>query len=353
MTAPRLEIRLDRIEHNARALVERLGARGIAVTGVTKASLGSSEVARAMLAAGASGLGESRLDNVVRLRIAGITAPIVLIRAPMPSQVADVVRHADSSLNTEPVVLELLSAAAVAQQRRHGIVLMVELGDLREGILIDDVADIAKLVLSRPGLELRGIGTNLACQSGVVPDDVNMGVLSELATSLEADLGVSLATVSGGNSANLDWALSGADVGRVDDLRLGEAILLGCEPLRRTPIDGLATDAFSLVAEVIEAKVKPSRPWGTIAQTAFGPRPAAPDHGDGNRAIVALGRQDVDPDGLGAPDGIVILGASSDHLVLDTGATPLTVGAEVRFSLDYRALLRAMTSVFVTRQFVA
>ncbi|MGZ4729337.1 MAG: alanine/ornithine racemase family PLP-dependent enzyme, partial [Acidimicrobiales bacterium] len=134
-----------------------------------------------------------------------------------------------------------------------------------------------------------------------------------------------------------------------NDLRLGEAILLGCEPLRRRPIDGLHTDAFTLVAEVIEVKSKPTLAWGEINETAFGPQPLAPDRGSLPRAILALGRQDVDPAGLVAPEGMTILGASSDHLVVDPGRAWLKVGSEVRFQLDYRALLGAMTSPFVTR----
>jgi len=353
VTAPRLEIRLDRIAHNARTLVERLGARGIAVTGVTKATLGSSDVAAVLLDAGVVALGDSRIENLEALRRAGITAPLTLIRSPMPSQVDRVVGTADVSLNTEPDVLRLLSGAAAARGSTHGVVLMVELGDLREGILPVDLDAVVAEVLRLPYLDLRGIGTNLACQSGVVPDERNMGELSALAARVETAFGIVLPVVSGGNSANLDWALSGAAAGRVNDLRLGESILLGCEPLRRRPLDGLHADAVTLVAEVIEAKVKPTRAWGAVEQAAFGAVAATADRGDANRAIVALGRQDVDPDGLGAPAGVAVIGASSDHLVLDTGHLRLAVGDEVRFSLDYAALLRAMTSPFVTRVLLA
>ena len=140
-------------------------------------------------------------------------------------------------------------------------------------------------------------------------------------------------------------ARAGVDVGRINDLRLGESILLGREPLHRDPIDGLHTDAFTLVAEVIEAKVKPSRPWGSVAQTAFGAPPPAVDRGrPPTGCILALGHQDVDPDGLTPPAGLRrCSGASSDHLVLDAGDA-VAVGAELRFGLDYSALLRAATS---------
>lgn len=352
MTAPRVEVRLDRIHHNARTLVERLAGLGIGVTGVTKATLGSAEVARELLRAGVTAIGESRIENVEALRRAGISAPITLIRAPMSSQVERVVTSADASLNSEPHVLDLLSVAAQAQGRAHGVVLMVELGDLREGIMPGDLDAMARHVLGLPGLVLRGIGTNLACQSGASPDQQKMDELSALATGMETTLGSTLDVVSGGNSANLDWAFGQPSVGRINDLRLGESILLGREPLRRRPIDGLHLDAFTLVAEVIESKDKPMRPWGEINQTAFGHATQVGVGSDtGARAILALGRQDIDPDGLTPPAGVTILGASSDHLVVHT-PSPLAVGGELHFQLDYRALVRAMTSPFVTHEFV-
>jgi ornithine racemase len=352
MTAPRLEIRLDRIHHNARTLVERLAARGITVTGVTKATLGSPEIARELLDAGVTSIGESRVENIEAMRHAGVSAPMTLIRSPMPSQAARVVQHADVILNTELDVIDRLSVAARAQERSHDVVLMVELGDLREGILPRDLEAVVRRTLAFPHIVLRGIGTNLACQSGVSPDDRNMAELSGLVASIEATFGCAIDIVSGGNSANLNWAFGCPDVGRVNNLRLGESILLGREPLRRASIDGLHTDAVTLVAEVIESKTKPTQSWGEINQTAFGHQPPTADRGNTARAILAIGRQDMDPDGLVAPVGLEILGASSDHLVVDAGSRPLAVGSEVSFSLDYSALVRAMTSPFVDRMYL-
>ena len=349
MSAPRLEIDLDKITHNARVLVEDLGERGIAVTGVTKAALGAVEVAKAMLRAGVSGLGDSRIENIEAMRHQRIAAPIMLIRSPMLSQAERVVKSADISFNTELSVVRRLSAAAQGADRVHGIVLMVELGDLREGILPVDLIGAAREVLRLPNLELTGIGVNLACHSGMAPDANNMAALSTLADEVEAALDVSLEIVSGGNSANLNWALGKGKVGRINHLRLGEAILLGCEPLHRAPVDGLHTDAITLVAEVIESKTKPSLPWGTLAETAFGGDVTSTDTGDMSRAILALGEQDMDPGGLVPPDGLAILGASGDHLLIDCGKRRLQVGTEVRFAVNYSALIRAMTSPFVDK----
>lgn len=349
MTAPRLEIDLVKLRHNARTLVERLAPRGISVTGITKATLGSPDIARAMLRAGVRSLGDSRIENIETLRRAGVTAPLILVRSPMLSQVDRVVAHADVSFNTELDVIRALSAAAEAAGRTHGVVLMVELGDLREGLLPGDLTGVARAVQLLPAVALAGIGTNLACQSGVSPDAANMGELSALADSIEDTLGLRIGTVSGGNSANLDWALGRGRPGRVNNLRLGESILLGREPLHRRPVEGLHTDAITLVAEVIESKRKPSLPRGEIGQTAFGAAAPARDRGVRVRTIVGVGHQDVDPSGLLAPAGIQVIGASSDHLILDAGPDRLPIGAEVSFQLDYSALVRAMTSAFVAR----
>lgn len=350
MNAPRLEIDLAKISANAAALNSRLGARGVSISGVTKATLGCPRIGKAMLDAGVSAIADSRIENIERLRAGlGPEPSMILIRSPMLSQADRVVASADISFNTELAVVETLSKAARAARKRHGVVLMVELGDLREGIMPDELAAIVRQTLRLPNIELKGIGTNLACLSGTTPDAANMAALSELASAVEREFGLSLAIVSGGNSANIDWALGAAEMGRIDNLRLGEAILFGREALNRTAIDGLHTDAFTLFAEVIESRLKPSQPWGAIAQNAFGEVKHAPDRGVINQAILAIGRQDSDPPGLGLPSRMTMLGSSSDHLVLDTGTVRLAVGDEVRLGINYTTLLRAMTSPFVEK----
>ena len=348
VTAPRLEIDLDKIQHNAATLLRLLADRGIAVTAITKATLGSPEIASVFHQAGLREFGDSRIENIKRMRSAGLEASFSLIRSPMPSEVTSVVTHADLSFNSELAVIRLLSAAAIQKGRPHGIVLMVELDDLREGIMPNDLERLVDQTLRLPGIVLRGLGTNLACQHGVQPDANNMGMLSSLVGSIETSFGQTLDIVTGGNSGNLHWALNGGEIGRINNLRLGESILLGRETLHRRPLSGLHRDAFTLVAEVIESKVKPSQPWGKLAQTAFGLSPPVPDRGPICRTILAIGHQDTDPSGLEAPLGVSILGASSDHLVAETTEC-LAVGKEISFQLNYSALVRAMTSPYIAQ----
>lgn len=348
MTYPRLEIDLAKVEHNASALVARLKGRGVSVTGVTKSFLGSPQIARALLRGGVRRLGDSRIENLETMRAAGIRAEMMLIRSPMLSQVGRVVASADISLNTEIAVLSALSIAAVKARATHSVVLMVELGDLREGLMPRDLETAIRIVRKLPNLKLAGVGTNLACRSGVSPDSHNMAELSRLADTFVPANGLSPVLVTGGNSANLNWAFEDHDIGRINDLRLGEAIMFGREALDRKALPGLYTDAISLVAEVIESNIKPSLPWGKINQTAFHKDDEQTDrdmcNGLINQSILAIGRQDTDSGGLTPPPGIRILDASSDHLMLDTGDNRLAIGSTVALQPNYSAFLRAMTS---------
>lgn len=350
MSGLRLEIDLNKIGYNARELIQRAACRNISITAVTKAMHGAPDLGRVLCDAGAHGLGDSRIENIERMRDAGIDAPMLLLRSPMPSQIDRVVRAGVMSANTETQVLTALADAARTCGRVHDVMLMVELGDLREGVMPEQLNETVRHVLSLPHLRLRGIGTNLACRNGIEPSNDNMGELSAIVQSLETELGIEIEIVSGGNSANLDWALGPTRTGRINNLRLGEAILLGREPLRRRPITGLHTDAITLVAEVIESQRKPTKPWGRPSQNSFGETPEIEDRGAIWQTILAVGRQDTDTGDLRGPDGVDILAASSDHLVTET-QDRMDPGRELGFEPGYSALLRSMTSPFVTKKF--
>ncbi|MDP7494490.1 MAG: alanine/ornithine racemase family PLP-dependent enzyme [Candidatus Undinarchaeales archaeon] len=352
MTSPRIEIDLGKIAHNAGKLKELYGSKGISVFGVTKGVCGDPRIADALLKSGLSVIADSRIANIRKMRDAGVQAQFLLLRAPISSQVEDVVRYVDISLNSELSVIEALSASALAQDTTHKIILMVELGDLREGILPADLLDTVGVVIKMDGIELAGIGANLACFGGIRPDDENMGLLSSLAGEVEEKFGLTLEFVSGGNTANYLWFTSTDDVGRINNVRLGESIYQGTESLHRDVIPGQFTDAFTLVAEVIESKIKPSKPHGEVCQAAFGNVPEFEDRGEIRRALLAVGVQDVVISGLTPRRDIDILGASSDHIVVDAKQVDLKVGDEVVFDIDYGAMLRAMTSPYVEKTYV-
>jgi ornithine racemase len=322
---------------------------------VSKAVLGDPTIAQAMIQGGVEFIADSRLENIQRMRKSGVLAQFVLLRTAL-SQAELIVQWVDISLNSELATLKALSHYAEAKQRIHRVIIMVELGDLREGVCPCDLSSFFSEALTLSHLEIIGIGCNLACYGGVKPDAHNMHELSVQVDRLEHEFGLDLKIISGGNSANYDWYASKSETDRTDDrinnLRLGESILLGRETVHRASIPGLHTRAFQLFAEVIESKRKPSMPLGEICQDAFGNVPCFADRGMHQRSIVALGRQDVLVSGLSSRQAVTIIGASSDHLILDSGDRVLQIGEEVQFDLDYGALLAVMTSPFVRKEFL-
>lgn len=348
---PRIEINLSKIQDNARMVCDLYGQQGISVMGVSKAVLGEPAIAQAMLRGGVKFIADSRLENIQKMKAAGISAQFVLLRTPL-RQADSIVKTVDISLNSEIETLRRLSHYAEVHNKRHQVILMVELGDLREGILPCDLPQFVKEALGLPHLKVAGIGCNLACYGGIEPDNRNMLTLSECVESLEKKFQIDLEIISGGNSANYGWYSAAQDVGRINNLRIGESILLGRETVNRSAIAGLHKHAFQLFAEVIESKKKPSLPFGTVGQDAFGNVPSFQNRGVRQRAILALGKQDTLVSGLTSDSSVEVLGSSSDHMIVDGESRNLRIGDAVNFDLDYGSLLSAMTSPFIQKTFV-
>jgi len=349
---PALLIDAGKIRDNARTVSGLLAKRGMSLLAVAKGTMAHPAVVRAMLEGGARAVGDSRIENLRKLRDLGFSCEMVLLRAPSPSRAAEAVEVADTSLCSELATVRALGEAALRLGKDHGVVLMVDLGDLREGVLAEDAPRVAKEMARVPGVEIRGVGVNLACYGGVIPTREKMEDLLRVKTAAERAVGRPLMTVSGGNSANMMLVMGDEMPSGITELRIGESILLGTEATLRRPVPGCHQDAFLVAAEVIEVCRKPSKPFGKMGQNAFGEIRSHEDRGVRKRAVLAVGRQDVDPDSLTpCTPGVRILGASSDHLlcdVEDAGET-VEVGDVLTFVPGYSALLRASTSPFVEK----
>jgi predicted amino acid racemase len=353
MSGPAVTIDLGRIERNAKAVVERCAASGIKVFGVTKGTCGMPQVARAMLRGGVVGIAESRFENIRRLRDSGISCPIMLLRSPPPARAEDVVRNVDVSLQSELAVMWEISRIAERLGRVHDVILMVDLGDLREGIWPSELLPTVEEVMQLRGVRIAGLGTNLTCFGAILPTEENLGQLLAHAYKVERITGRRLEWVSGGNSSSLPLLLAGRMPEGVNNLRIGEAILQGGrDTFLEEPWSALDRDAFLLSGELLEVKLKPSLPIGRSGLDAFGQKPEFTDEGDRLRGIANIGREDVIVEGLQPINkGVRVLGASSDHLVLDlTDADPpLKVGDLIEFRMNYGALLAVMTSEYVEK----
>lgn len=356
MTGPTITVDLRRIEQNARVLVEASSAHGISVAGVSKSTCGSPKVARAMVRGGVTQIADSRLDNLARIRRDGITVPLMLIRAPSLNEIDDTIRYADISLNSELTTIAALGRAAQTRGVVHDIVLMIDLGDLREGILPAEALDVVAEILPIEGIRLIGIGANLACVGGIQPTVDNLSNLVYLADEITKRFSIELPIVSGGNTFSLPLLETGTMPEGINHLRLGASIVLAESPTPPGLYELLNNDAFTLTADIIEAKVKPSRPYGVSGEDAFGRRPVF-DNEDkpSRRLILSIGREDISPEGLTPIDPrLKVISASSDHLLVDAGETgdEYRLGGTVDFTIDYGALLMAMTSPYVEKRYV-
>ena len=349
----RIEVDCKKLRANTEAVVRLCEPPGIEVAGVTKACQGHPDVARAMLAGGARCLAESRLGNVRRLRQAGIDADILLLRLPALSEVDEIVQLTQCSLNSQVKTVQALSQAAVAHGVIHQVILMLETGDRREGIMVEQARETARGMAGLPHIELIGMGANTTCIAGVLPSRVNTQLLVDTAEAVEHDLGLHFQTISAGNSASLALILRNEMPLRATQLRVGGAILIGeVDSTGEWPRAIPHQDAFTVYAEVLEVETKPSVPEGRVAPNAFGEVPSWPDLGMRRRAILALGRQDLQIESLVPLRlGVTILGASSDHLVLDvTEASPTVIlGEELGFRPLYGAVATGMTSTVATQ----
>ena len=353
---PRLEIYPDRIRQNAAAIVEQCHKAGVSLACVTKVTSAHPAVAAAMVAGGADMLADSRIENLWKLRQAGMTGPFMLLRLPTISRAAEVVEVADISLNSSIDTIKALGLAAHAINRRHKVIIMVDVGDLREGVWPDKAAQLVIDASGVTGIEVIGMGCNLACYGGVIPSEENMKLLVDTVEACRQASGLPLPVICGGNSSGLPIMTEGRLPDQVNLYRVGEAIVLGRNVIDRSPWSGTRQDTFIAVAEVVEIETKPSLPIGDRGQDAFGGSQEFVDRGLRRRVICNIGRQDVVVDGITpVEEGIIVLGGSSDHLILDVSdaARELKVGDEIAFYPGYGALLALSTSEYVQKVVIA
>lgn len=347
ITYPVLEIHMDKIRENVKNVHQLSLKKGVGLTGVVKGCNANLQVTRAFETETYHSIGSSRISQLKKIKKAGVQSPLMLVRIPMLSELQEVVAYADISLNSEKETLLQLNRCCKEQDTIHKVVIMADLGDLREGVWDkDDFVELCEFVESDLiHLNLYGIGTNLGCYGSIRPTVENMTLLSDLADRVEKRIKRPLDIVSGGATSALPLVVNGQMPEKINHLRVGEGILLARD--LTAPdfcyLDFMNTDTFILKAQVIEIEEKPSYPVGEFYVDAFRNKPVYEDRGIRRRAILGVGRQDfghhesllaVDPD-------IELVGSSSDHLIVDiTGMKrALKVGDTLDFTLYYQGLL--------------
>jgi len=344
---PRLIIDLKKFKHNASTLLKLCHSKGVSVAAVTKVFCADPEMVKVLCELDFEFLADSRLENIEAYP-KDHNKRTMLLRLPAISEAARVVQSCDISLNSEISTLKALASAAT---KRHGIILMIDLGDLREGIFHENaklITEAINFIEEQENLLLEGLGVNLTCYGSVLPTNENLQKLCDLAHD-------NVKIISGGNSSSLYLLENGKMPSEINNLRLGESIVRGVETAFGKPFPGLEQDVITLEAEIIELMEKPSMPEGQIGINAFGETIQYEDIGIRKRAILAIGRQDMDCEGLECSDpAISVIGSSSDHLIVDVtdSKKSLQVGDILTFKLTYGAILAGFTSKYLKRKHI-
>ena len=349
---PQLEVDLKKFRHNIDSMVKLCQEQGIEVAGVIKGFHAIPEMVKEFDNSNCKYIATSRMEQIIDSKEIGCKKPFFLIRIPMLSEIEDLVKYAEYSLNSEQVVLDQINAECRKQGKRHGVVLMADLGDLREGFWnVEEMVKTANYVETQlENVDLMGIGTNLGCYGSIKATPEKMNDLIAIAEKIEAVIGRKLEIISGGATTSAPMVFDKTMPKRINHLRIGEGIILAhdYEALFGVKADFLNQDVFTLKAEVVEVKDKPSYPVGELSFDAFGHAQTYVDRGIRRRALVALGKVDFgDPDMLiPRNDKIEILGASSDHLILDMEncKDEIHVGDIIEFDLCYATMVYATSS---------
>lgn len=346
---PRINIDIDKLKENVKYIKDLCTKANCTTAIVTKALCADLDIIKELDDLGVDYFADSRVSNLKKLK--DLKTRKMLLRIPMLSEIKEVVKYADISMNSEFSAIMELDKEAFSQNKVHDIIIMVDLGDLREGFFDkSDLMECIENTLKLKNISIKGIGVNLTCYGAVIPKNENLSKLCSIADEIREKFDLELPIVSGGNSSSIYLIDKGELPGGITNLRVGEAYLLGRETAYGADIQQMNQDVFNLECQIVELKEKPSLPIGEIGVDAFGIKPSYEDKGIMLRAIAAIGQQDTDISSLAPLDSkIDILGASSDHLLLDLTNSDIQYrpGDIVSFSLGYAALLRAFTSEYV------
>ncbi|AEX85770.1 putative amino acid racemase [Marinitoga piezophila KA3] len=349
---PVVHIYPEKIKENALNIKKIFEERGISFTAVTKVTAGNIDVANALIEAGVKSIGDSRIQNIIDMKNAGIDAEYMLLRIPMKDEIELLVKYVDVTLVSEIETVKWINDAAEKTGKIQDIIYMVDVGDLREGVWYENAVEEISKVKDFKNIKLKGIGTNLGCFGGVLPSKENMTTLLNIKKEIEEKLNIKIEIVSGGNTAALPLVEKNLLPEGINHFRLGESIICGTDVTNNRIVPGNNVDTMILEAQIIELKDKPSVPVGEIGFDAFGRKPEFEDKGIRKKAILAIGEQDIIADGLIPLDEkLEVLHASSDHTIVDVtdSEKEYKLGDTIKFRMSYGCLLKVMTGKYVEK----
>jgi len=353
-----IELDTKKLKHNYIFLKELLDKDDIKFGIVSKVLCGNKEFLQELINLGADQIFDSRIYNLKVVKSINPNVETAYIRPPSKRSIRSVVRYADISFNTEFYTIRLLSEEAQRQDKTHKVIIMIEMGDLREGVLGEDFVNFYGKIFKLPNIEVVGIGTNLNCLNGVMPSHDKLIQLSLYEQLIEAKFKKNIPYVSGGSSVALELVFKKMLPEGINHYRIGETLFFGNNLFTEENIEGMENDIFRLNAEIIELTEKPIVPTGEIGQNVAGEVKEfdSEDYGKTSyRALLDIGLLDIDPDNLTPCDEeIELSGASSDMIVADLGTKKpdYKVGDLISFKINYMGALTALSSRYIGKKVV-
>ena len=345
-----------KLEENYAFLDNIFKSRNIEWGVVSKLLCGNTIYLKEIIALGVREIHDSRISNLKKIKALDPGIQTVYIKPPAKRSIEKIVRYADISFNTEVYTIQLLSDEAVKQNKIHKIIIMIEMGDLREGVMGEELIAFYGTILKMPNIEISGIGTNLNCLSGVMPTQDKLIQLSLYKQLIEAKFNISIPFVSGGTSVAVPLILKNANPLAVNHFRIGEALFFGKDLFTGHTIEGMHNDVFKLYAEIIEITEKPNTPTGELGENVAGNSFSMNDVDDlgitSLRTILDIGLLDMQPQYIDADDtDITIVDASSDMLVIDLSKSKKNyqIGDLIAFKIRYMGALYLLNSEYIDK----
>lgn len=325
---------------------------------VSKILCGNKEYLEELLSYNITQICDSRIVNLKMIKQINPKVETIFIRPPAKHAIKNIVKYADISMNTEIETIKLLSEEAQIQNKVHKIIIMIELGELREGVMRDDLIDFYSKVFNLKNIEVVGIGANLSCLYGVLPNHDKLIQLCLYKQLIELKFNKKITYISGGSSVTIPLIFQKLLPKGINHFRVGETLFLGTDVYNDKVLKNFNTDVFVLYSEIIELIEKPKVPMGEMGTNAEGHSVTFDETKIGKtsyRAIIDLGLLDVDINHIFPKDkNISIVGSSSDMIVIDLSRNTkkYQVGDLLEFKLDYIGILRVLNSKYIEKRII-
>lgn len=346
----------QKLQHNYKELDELFKEHHIEWAAVVKLLCGNKLFLKQVLDLGINEVCDSRISNLETVKAIRPDVQTVYIKPPAKENVREVLECADVTFNTEYDTIKLLSDTAVEMGISHKILIMIELGELREGVMRDEFIDFYQKVFDLPNIKVIGIGANLTCMYGVLPSEDKLLQLCLYKQLVEAKFKQEIPYISGGASVTIPLIYKGLMPDAVNHFRVGETLYMGTNAYENKPYSNMHNDVFKLYAQIIELNEKPYVPSGEMGYNLSGEKIEfdTSQRGEvGLRAIVDIGLLDVEDSHLTlTEEEQEIIGASSDMMVIDLkdNKKDLQVGDFIEFRMDYMGILRIMNSDYIEKK---